>query len=133
MISIETFLIGLVILIGLYILGLYATYKENVLGFVASGFAALTTIALSVLAGFGRVGNVSNVVLYNYNYTQIAGSSAAHGLGSSTVNTITTLIDPSLVYITGFIALMMVIVLIFIIGRYIATIALMKNADSEEE
>lgn len=132
MISIETFLIGLVILIGLYILGLYATYKENVLGFVASGFAALTTIALSVLAGFGRVGNVSNVVLYNYNYTQIS-ASLANGIGSSTVNTVTTLIDPSLVYITGFIALMMVIVLIFIIGRYIATIALMKNADSEEE
>lgn len=122
MIGIETYLGIIGVLIVLFIVGLFAVYKDNVLGFVLGGFSTIVTIALTVLAGFGRVGNVTSNVLY----TQLT-----DGSGTSAVQNTTTLIDASLVYISGFIALMMVIVLIFIIGRYIAVLATQRGEEEE--
>ena len=114
MISIETYLVGLVILITLFMVGLYAVYKDNVLGFVASGFSAITSIVFTVLAGFGRVANVDNLVV------------------NETITPVTSYIDSSIVYLNGFISVMMVVILLFIIGRYIASVTIMRK-ESEEE
>lgn len=113
MIGIETYLGIVGALIALYIIGMYAVYKDNVLGFVCGGFSTITAIALTVIAAFGRVGNVTGYVI------------------NGTVETVTNLIDSSLVYVSGFIALMMVVVLIFIIGRYIAVLATERGEEEE--
>lgn len=114
MISISAYLVGLIFLIVLFSVGLYAVYKDNVMGFIASGFAAITAIVFTVLAGFGRVGDVEHLVV------------------DTEIQSVTSLIDASIVYLNGFMAVMMVVILLFVIGRYIASMTLAQRGDEEE-
>lgn len=116
MIDTNAFYLMMTGLILLFIFGLYAVYKENVLGFAASGFAVIMSIAFTALAGFGRVG--SEIAFLNETTGDIISQ--------------VRYIDTAMVFTSVFISALLFIILIFVLGRYTAALAMQHSEEGDE-
>lgn len=127
MITTTIFLIISIAAICLFIAGLAMVYYGHTLGFLANVLSLVIMWSMTALSAFGSVGDVNHYERYYWS------CSDGVGFGNTTIQTITTLIDPALVYLSLFGSILCTVVLILILVRFVMDNINGKNPEMEDE
>lgn len=125
MISTSIFLLISLVSVCLFIGGFVLVYYGHTLGFMANILSLMMIWTMTALSAFGSVGDTVYNALYSYNATE--------GIGETTISTMVNLVDPALVYIALFTAILCTVVFILILVRFVMDNIRGKNPEMEDE
>lgn len=131
MISITIFLAISLVAVLLFIGGLAMVYYGHTLGFMANILSVVMLWSMTALSAFGSVGDIVYNNVFSYEWKGESGN--FNGLGGSTVEAITNLVDPALVYLSLFTSILCTVVLIIIMVRFVMDNIVGKNPEMEDE
>lgn len=123
MITTSLFLIISAAAVVLFVAGLAFVYYGHTLGFLSNVLSLVMIWSMTAMAAFGSVGDT----VYNSLY------SLSDGAGETTIEAVTTLIDPALVYLSLFASILCTVVFILVLVRFVMDNINGKNPEVEDE
>lgn len=141
MITTSLFLVISAAAIVLFILGLAFVYYGHTLGFLSNILSLVMFWSMTALSAFGSVGDTIYNQLYSWKFeaspVTLPGMTSpglsGGGEGDTVIETITTLIDPALVYLSLFTSILCTVVFILILVRFVMDNINGKNPEMEDE
>ena len=103
-----------------FIFSLWWIYKGFTLALIPSVATVIIAFAVTGLSAFGRVGDIQ----------YLSGITSSDTIVKEAV---TTMIDPALVFIFGFVAVIMTGVMLFTVAQYVLSLGTGKYDESEDE
>lgn len=103
----------------LFLFSLKWIFEEYTLAFISGIISVIVCMAMTALGAFGKIGDVMII-------SGVESGALLH-------ESVTTLIDASLVYIYGFVGVAMAIIIIYTLVQYLAVVAAEQKTEQEEE